>query len=338
MKIWKGFLPIFAVVTTIVILGAPAFSASSWIASYCGMDNCSWTRITEVNKVQANERGTLFRVQEQTCHKTYPGGNYPKTYACRPKEIEVTSEAVYCSTQSPRFAYHQQNKWVIQHLSFDEQHNYHAIQWDNRLYFLVCHNHDIGDGGYNLDQIAKRFGYHPISTSDDIEVDAIEEVAPDAVGFIFTADRATNLSNENETVRLLERLPAAELKKRFSRYKVDVTAGEDCVICATVSKEDVSIMIDYDKTGIVIVGISSNDNKATDALGNGVGSSLRSAIGASANCEAGMQMTCASPRLIGLHYVVEDLEKCPIVVKEKQATEIPLCARIGGFQITAERQ
>lgn len=161
--------------------------------------------------------------------------------------------------------------------------------------------------------------------------------ASDATGFIFAADRATNPSNESESVRLLERLPAAQLKERFSRYKVDVTAGEDCVICATVSRGEVSIMIDYDETGIVIVGISSNDKKATDALGYGVGSSLRSAIGTPASCEAGMWMTCASPRLIGLHYIVEDFEKCPIIVKEQQATEIPLCARIGGVQIYKAR-
>lgn len=158
--------------------------------------------------------------------------------------------------------------------------------------------------------------------------------ASDATGFIFTADRATNPLNENETVRLLERLPAAQLKRRFSRYKVDVTAGEDCIICATVSRGEVSIMIDYDETGIVIVGISSNDKKATDALGYGVGSSLRSAIGTPASCEAGMWMTCASPRLIGLHYIVEDFEKCPIIVKEQQATEIPLCGGLENFKYT----
>jgi hypothetical protein len=171
----------FLLATAVVLgLAIPALSASQWIASYCGMGDCSWTRITAVDKVQMNERGMLLRVQEQTCHKNYPNGrSYPKTYACRPNEIEVTYEAVYCSAQSPRFAYHRQNdnKWVIQHLSFDEQHNYHAIQWDNRLYFLVCHNYDIGDGGYNLDQIAKRFGYHPIDTPDDTEVDSIAEVA-----------------------------------------------------------------------------------------------------------------------------------------------------------------
>jgi hypothetical protein len=158
-------------------------------------------------------------------------------------------------------------------------------------------------------------------------------LAGHAGGFIFTADRATNPSNENETVRLLERLPTAQLKKRFSRYKVDVTAGEDCVICATVSRGKVSINVDYDETGIVIVGITSNDKTSTDALGNAVGSSLRNAIGATANCDAGDWTTCASPRLIGLHYVVEENEGCSLVVKENQTTEIPACARIGGFQI-----
>lgn len=174
MKIFLCYLAIFL---GPVFVSVSASASSPWIASYCGQGHCSWTRITEVGKVQGNERGTLFRVHAQTCHKDYPG-DYPKSYACRPNEIEARYDAVYCSVQSPRVAYqNDKNKWVIQSLSFDEQHNYHAIQWDNRLYFLVCHNYDLGDGGYNLDQIGKRFGYHPISTPDDTEVDSIEEVA-----------------------------------------------------------------------------------------------------------------------------------------------------------------
>ena len=116
----------------------------------------------------------LFRVQEQTCHKTYPNGNYPNSYACRPNEIEVAVEAIYCSTQSPHFAYQTDNKkWGIQHLSFDA--DYHAIHWDNRLYFQVCHNYDIGEN-YEIGKIAKRFGYHPINAPDDSEVDSIKEI------------------------------------------------------------------------------------------------------------------------------------------------------------------
>jgi hypothetical protein len=158
--------------------------------------------------------------------------------------------------------------------------------------------------------------------------------ASDSAGFIFTADRAINPWNEKESVGLLERLPVAQLKERFSRYKVDVTAGEDCLMCATISRGEVSISVDYDENGIVVVGISSNDNKSTDALGNAVGSSLRNAIGArTADCDAGYWTTCASPRLSGLHYIVEESEKCPLVVKEKQPTDIPACERIGGFHI-----
>jgi hypothetical protein len=140
--------------------------------------------------------------------------------------------------------------------------------------------------------------------------------------------------NDKESVRLLERLPVAQLKKRFSRYKVDVTAGEDCSICATISRGEVSISVDYDENGIVIVGISSNDNESTDALGNGVRSSLRNAIGApTADCDAGMWTPCASPQLTGLHYIVEENERCRLLIKENQATEIPACARIDGFRI-----
>ncbi len=86
--------------------------------------------------------------------------------------------------------------------------------------------------------------------------------------------------------------------------------------------------MDYDEKGIVIIGITSNDKKAIDALGSGVGSSLRDAT---AHCDAGDFTTCASPRLTGLHYIVQESEKCPLLAKENQATEIPACARIEGF-------
>ena len=157
--------------------------------------------------------------------------------------------------------------------------------------------------------------------------------ASDLVGFIFTGDKAINPSNEKEFVRLLERLPVAQLKKRFSRYEVTVTAGEDCLICATISRGEELISVDYDENGIVVVGISSYGNNSTDALGNAVGSSLRSAIGPTANCDAGYETTCASPRLSGLHYIVKETQKCSLFVKLNQSTNIPVCARIGGFRI-----
>jgi hypothetical protein len=153
-------------------------------------------------------------------------------------------------------------------------------------------------------------------------------------GFIFTADGAINPRDETESVRLLEKLPIAQLKTRFSRYKVDVMVGEDCAICANISKGEVSIFVDYDGNGITVTAISSNDKKSTDAIGNAVGTSLRDAIGArTADCDAGYRTTCRSPRLIGLYYVVEESDGCPLVVKEHQPTEIPACAQVKGFQI-----
>ena len=104
-------------------------------------------------------------------------------------------------------------------------------------------------------------------------------------GFIFTEDKAFNPSNKDEAIRVLERLPVPQLKKRFSRYKVNMTAGEDCNICANISRGEVSISVDYDENGVAVIGISSNDNKSTDARGNTVGSSLRDAIGLTADCE-----------------------------------------------------
>jgi hypothetical protein len=167
-----------------IILGlaVPALSALLWIAAYCGQGSCTWLQITQVNIIQIDESVELRLVREETCHKDYPNDvTYPKSYACKPDETEVIREAVYCSKKSPRFGYQtDKNKWVVRFLSFDEDHNYHAIQWDNRLYFLECHNYDIGPEASSnvLKTAAMRFGYHPIKTPDDMEVDSVEDISP----------------------------------------------------------------------------------------------------------------------------------------------------------------
>ena len=153
--------------------------------------------------------------------------------------------------------------------------------------------------------------------------------------FIFNGERVVNVRNSHESVRILEKLPIAQLKRRFARYRVVATAGEDCNICAIVSGRGASLEIDYDADGIVVVGISSRDKTSTDALGNLVRSSLRDAIGAeTAQCDAGDETRCKSPRLGGLSYIVEDDERCRLSIPGGAGkTVIPRCARIRGFAI-----
>jgi hypothetical protein len=80
----------------------------------------------------------------------------------------------------------------------------------------------------------------------------------------------------------------------------------------------------------------STDDRARDAKGNRVGSSLANAIGsAAAQCDAGESTTCSSPDLKGLHYIVIEDERCPLNIQEKQPTAIPACTRIAGFQISS---
>jgi hypothetical protein len=54
--------------------------------------------------------------------------------------------------------------------------------------------------------------------------------------FIVTGDKIINSRVHQEFVRLSERIPISQLKRRFARYKITSTAGEDCLICATVSR------------------------------------------------------------------------------------------------------
>jgi hypothetical protein len=158
-------------------------------------------------------------------------------------------------------------------------------------------------------------------------------------GFIFTSDKVINANNEREFVKVGERLPIAQLKKRFSSYKLISTAGEDCLICAKIVKSSHSLQVNYDENGIVITSVFSEDKSSSDALGHSVGTPLQEAIGSkTSKCDAGMWTTCESPKLSGLRYIVEENEKCDLRVNDKGGdTEIPSCARIGGFIIIEKR-
>jgi hypothetical protein len=164
---------------------------------------------------------------------------------------------------------------------------------------------------------------------------AFDSFAADSDTFIFNGEKAVNIRNPKEFVRIGEKLPIVQLRRRFGRYKVVSTAGEDCEICATVSIRGASLHVDYDASGIVVVAIRSQDKTSNDALGNRFGSSLRTAIGAgTAQCDAGDWTSCESPRISGLSYLVEEGPGCQLSVPRGAGeTIIPTCARIGGFAI-----
>jgi hypothetical protein len=154
-------------------------------------------------------------------------------------------------------------------------------------------------------------------------------------GFVFSGDRAFQVSNTNEGVRRFEKLNISALKRRFSSYSIRVAKGEDCLVCATISGPGGALEINYDRGGSTITSIASYDSKSRDALGNGIGGSLMKALGTNvATCDSGMNLTCASPLLKGLSYIVADDEKCTITVsEEKKQSDVPACARIAGFEI-----
>lgn len=154
------------------------------------------------------------------------------------------------------------------------------------------------------------------------------------VGFIFGSQDVRHATIPGRSVRLGEKTTRHSIKMRFAGYEVRYTKGEDCLTCAAISGPDGQFEISFSQDARTIVDIRSNDDRSRDAHGNAVGSSLTKAIGStSAQCNAGMDTTCASPSLKGLWYIVAEDDRCPITVKEKQPTDIPACARIAGFQI-----
>lgn len=163
-----------------------------------------------------------------------------------------------------------------------------------------------------------------------IFLDSTSAIASETL--IVTGEGITSSENLDQYVKVGERLPVSELKKRFKGYSVQSTAGEDCLFCAGVFTNDVAFEVNYDETGIVVTSVVCGDG-CSDALGNEVGSSLQSAIGEVGNCEAGYYTTCVSPRVSGLIYILsEDNSDCQLTIAG-QSTSIPACAKVGAFLV-----
>jgi hypothetical protein len=155
-------------------------------------------------------------------------------------------------------------------------------------------------------------------------------------GFVFSGDQVVSGSGKSRFIRLSEKLPLSQLKKRFPSYAVRATSGEDCLVCVTVASKSEHIEINYDQNASVILGISSYDKRARDIFGNFVGSSLRKAVGANtAKCDVGEVTICESSVMKGLSYIVAEDESCAIH-KDEQAelSLIPSCAVVSGFWIS----
>jgi hypothetical protein len=152
--------------------------------------------------------------------------------------------------------------------------------------------------------------------------------------FVFGAAGVANSGNAAESVRISEQIGPAGLKRRFSAYNVRIAKGEDCLTCAAISGRAGIIEVNWGPDGKTVTGVASREEKASDALGNRFGGSLAAALGAVvAQCDNGIELTCASPKLKGLFYIVADDDKCQIEVDGNKPSPIPDCARIGGFQI-----
>ncbi len=160
--------------------------------------------------------------------------------------------------------------------------------------------------------------------------------AADRGYFVYSSDQITHSRQARLVVRLGERLPIMDLTRRFTGYNVKSTAGEDRSICVIVNGADGSFSVYYDDTGIVVVAIISADKTSTDALGNRVGTPLSQAVGQSADCDVGMEITCKSSVLYNLLYIVADIDGCTLIVTPNVPTQIERCAQINGFMISKQ--
>lgn len=152
--------------------------------------------------------------------------------------------------------------------------------------------------------------------------------------FVYSGEQLTHSANSKLFVKVGEKLPAAALKKRFSSYKINMTAGEDCLICGVVIGPAGSFEVYWNQEGTEVVSVLSTDKTSSDSLGNIIGTSLGNVIGSEASCLAGLFTTCRS-KFEGLAYVPSESEECQLKTPEAGLgeTTIPACATIAGFII-----
>jgi hypothetical protein len=156
--------------------------------------------------------------------------------------------------------------------------------------------------------------------------------------FVYSGQGLSHSSNSKLSLSVGERLPVAALKSRFRGYEIKVAAGEDCAICGSVNGAAGKFAVYWNESGTVIVGINSIDKKATDAMGNRVGTSLRRIVGDIAHCIGDETNSCKSPRIPNLNYVYYDSDDCKISLPNNNNgdSKIPACVKVEGFAIRYE--
>lgn len=173
------------------------------------------------------------------------------------------------------------------------------------------------------------------SSRNSAEAPPIKRNGPS--GFVFDASSIRHSTKPALLIRLGKKISRQALKRRFAGYDVRYAKGEGCLICAVITGPDGQFDVDFDQDGRTVIHLRSTDNRIRDVRGNEIGSSLRSALGADTSiCDAGESTTCASAAFKGLSYIVTEDDRCLFSVKDKQPTDIPACARIGGFQIQGD--
>ena len=178
-------------------------------------------------------------------------------------------------------------------------------------------------------------GAGPTLAAQSGEASSIKRSGPS--GFVFDATSIRHSAKPALLIRLGANISKQALKRRFAGYDVQYTKGESCPTCAVISGPDGQFDVGFDEDGRTVTQLRSTDNRIRNANGNEIGSSLTNALGAeTATCDAGESTTCASTAIKGLSYIVTEDGRCLLSVKDKQPTDIPACARIGGLQIQGD--
>lgn len=153
---------------------------------------------------------------------------------------------------------------------------------------------------------------------------SMEKADARAAEFVFGIDTVCSVKNGQTCVKLGSPWTAMALKQALPGYKIEYSV--ECEgPCFLVQSEFGILEILQDSGKVSFLRSLSG---SVDFLGNAIGSKLRNAVGATAQCNAGLNLVCWHDK--GLRYIVGG---CEIGIQNSTKVLIPDCAVIDGIEL-----
>jgi hypothetical protein len=163
-----------AAILTVALLPMPALAADRVLPGGCRQGECSWLRVTRIERVRANAQGELRRVTGRRGTSRYDG-EPPRAWRPRLRvdwDRDARAEYAFCSVRRPAYAFPSGDGYILHYLDLFDLAGYQMAS--ARMYMRICHDRD-----FDPERLAplRRLGYRPGTRSEQVEDAAPERLA-----------------------------------------------------------------------------------------------------------------------------------------------------------------